>query len=164
MKFSRHLKSLLPNSLDQILPCEEARLLWTILKELNVSCDPEVFEVLDKDSIIEVYNADDIQVYRNQKFHEVFNYDFITLFSSKRKDLFSRNEFFDKQIDQALSISFSMSESEIIDLTKIRPHAVNQKLADQPSSLLVSINFICPLINKLNVAEYSVLVYKVHTN
>lgn len=132
--------------------------LRAIANKLELQFENDLFELLEPGDIIEVYNKDSMQVYRNLTFHKVYSYDLIDLFIKPRTELFKRDDFFEKQIKNVESEVFKSSTCKPFCLKNIKPHLLKERSSAELRSVFIRLKFMYPLINKISGVNYVVLV------
>lgn len=79
--------------------------VWRMIKKLGLVPTEDLFSVLEDDDIIEIYDASGIQIFRNFNFFDISSYTLEELYSYPWSDLYERNQFVTKQInDYAIQI------------------------------------------------------------
>jgi PAS domain-containing protein len=67
-------------------------MLWYALKRFGLRPTSEVFDVISDEDIIEIYNADGIQIYRNLNFYEISSYSLGELVAFEWSELYQRED------------------------------------------------------------------------
>lgn len=70
---------------------DDKRLLWAALKILNLTPTSDIFELLPTDSTIEVYNLNNIQIWRNLKYMEICSYTLEEMFCYSWQERYERD-------------------------------------------------------------------------
>lgn len=141
---------------------DDKTLLWAVLKKLNLRFDGDLFSNLEEDDVIEIYRNDNIQVFRNFRFHQICSYNYSDLFIRRWDELFQRDNFVTKQIQNAAFKIFSGEANGRLDLDNIVPHHLQEAHSPKLYLLDMKMRFFYPLKNKLGQVEYGLAVSKVN--
>jgi hypothetical protein len=75
-------------------PRDARQLSWAALSYLRLRPHPEFFSRIEKDDIVEFYNADQIQIFRSLRFFELVTYDVLSILTQPWHILYRRQENF----------------------------------------------------------------------
>lgn len=141
---------------------KDCQMLRAFTNKLGLRFDDKLLEFLEVGDIIEVYDKNSIQVFRNHMFHDVYSHSLIDLFTKPRSELFNRNDFFEKQISEIEAEVFQSKTSNIFTLKHIKPHLIEEINSLELKCINISLQFMYPLLNKFSITEYTVLVSRVN--
>jgi len=136
-------------------------LTWGALKCLRLKFDENLFENLLDTDIVEIYRNDNLQVFRNLKFHEVCSFHFPELFIKQWPDLFQRDPFVTKQIMSSAIAAFTSEDCGKIDTDHIPEHDLIEISSPENLSMKMQLKSLYPLLDQNNNASYILAVSRV---
>jgi len=145
---------------------KESQMLWSALKELKLRFDDVIFDLIEENDIIEIYDKNQMQRYRNPYFHSIYDFSLLELFSKTRSELFAYEKSMKKEILKNEKSAFSSSTSIVFDLSMIKPQQTNPQyqIVNNQASQIVRLRFMLPLFEyNTSEASHILLVSKVHS-
>ena len=124
----------------------ERRLLEVCANKLGIVFDPNVYNTVTNDHIIEVYNEDLIQIYRNLSFFNLCSYNLLDLLSHEYYELYERSVQVNTQLFEVIKVLNSRPYNlEPISLTHIAPHVMREKFSDEQKSFIIQFQTMHPV-------------------
>jgi len=139
----------------------EKSLVWGALRSLKLRFDDHLFERLLDDDIIEIYRSDNLQVFRNLKFHEVCSFHFPELFIKQWPELFNRDSFITNQILSAAQAAFQNSDLEPISTQHIPEHDLVEISYPEGLKMKMKLKTLYPLSDASGKIAYILAVSRV---
>lgn len=125
-------------------------LLWNALKHLGYRPCPDLLDYIDEEDVIEVYNSEFLQVFRNFRFMELCSYSVLDTFSHSWSELFVRP----KTVDETLgTIGFQIFSSQI-DKTipvQVEDHYLFEIFSEDMHYFKIKQKFASPIFNEQKV-------------
>lgn len=114
------------------------RALWTF----GLRSKFDLSEYIEKGDVIEIYNADFFQLYRNLLFFELTGYEFSDLINYQFHELYSRPEFVTQKVIEHVQWVFQ-NEKPLV--SKIPPHEMIEVKSSDQRSFTTEYRYIVPL-------------------
>lgn len=121
--------------------------LWRFLREFGLQPDKSAFSFINEEDVIEVYNSEGLQIYRNFKFFEICSYSLEELYSFPFYDLFERNVFITQEIMRFVS-SFYQSATREPVLSAIPDHNLKERFSEDQHEFQMHLGYFIPLFDK----------------
>jgi len=124
----------------------DRKLLWRIFSKMGWVPPPELFDELGESDVIEVYDRNLIQIYRNTRFLELCSYPLDCIFSSQFPELFVR----DKSInDEVMTVTASILANQHKSVVRLsgHPHIVTESKSDESKAFLVVNGIAAPIFD-----------------
>lgn len=122
---------------------------WYALRKFNLHFPSDLFDFINDENVIEIYNRDNIQIFRNFNFFDVTSYTLEDLLCRPWVDLFSR-----LNSEHTMSIINTCNKFYSKELTAVTPlsHVGKHKIVetDSPFGLNVDavVDFVAPIYDK----------------
>jgi hypothetical protein len=131
----------------EVTPNEEVTYLQKALWSHGYYAKDDIFSLISKGDIVEIYNAEAIQVYRNFEFFRHCGYSFTELLTEEWFELYERPE----AVTQAMLTSARNAFAD--GLGGIRPfeggkHILREKHLNRNKVFSIELKYICPLYSK----------------
>lgn len=137
---------------------DSAQLTWYAIKELGWRPSSDLFEKIDNDSIIEIYDTNNLQVFRNFNFFDFCSYTLEEIHCIPWTTLYYRpDESITKEILRHISDHFE-SHSYTTKYVGIPKHSVKETRSAQKYELFISLEYISLLFNSANSPEAIVAI------
>lgn len=115
---------------DAIL--DERRLLKNVASRLRLVISDEIYETMEKDTIIEIYNQDFLQIYRSLRFVDLCNYSLLDLLTYEYYELYERSASVNEHLFEACGILRQTKEARSISLAqKIPRHLLRERFSEK---------------------------------
>lgn len=114
-------------------------LLWSMMRHFGLKPSSDLFSYVTDDQLIEIYNMDHVQIFRNFKFFELVSYTLEDLFCRPRFELFHRP---DPQITEMIGSALTA--------TLQAPNQVHQLAIPQHEVHELDSVFMCQFSMKIN--------------
>jgi hypothetical protein len=134
-------------------------LIWWALKEIGLRPPSDLFQQLQKDDVIEIYDPNFIQVFRTFNFFKLCGYSLDQILCYEWYELYKRDENITKHMVDVCSDIIAGKIRETLH-TKFPDHIVEQPLAKDKKAIKIQHRFVSPLhgsngIHMLNVFKVS---------
>lgn len=128
--------------------------LWRMLGKMNLRSSPDLFENIEDDDVIEVYDLDGHQLYRSFNFFPICTYTLEQIYSIPWFDLYERNEEMIRanleSVNEVLSSPFQGTRA-----TRIPAHEVRETNRPARRRTLIQPRFMSPVFDtKRKVAGF----------
>lgn len=150
-KYFELIKEMRSKGLDLF---DSRRLTWAFLKSMNWQPCSNTFANIDSKDIIEIYNRDYVQVFRNLQFFEHFNCSVFDLLILDWMTLFKRSSKIEEKI-------FFQMESAFRGLPRtqwfkgIEKHSIEDRLSKSSHKIWVELKTHSPLISRIKKTKRS---------
>lgn len=125
--------------------------VWYALKELKLKPSSEFFDkILDTD-VIEIYNAEGVQIFRNFRFFEFCGYTLADIFLNPWFDLYYRNEDLTKRIFEQVAQCLTRKEGGLY-YPSIEKHEIFEIFSGAPHTVSYSIKHFCAFYGQQGVS------------
>ncbi|SMF73194.1 hypothetical protein [Pseudobacteriovorax antillogorgiicola] len=125
---------------------DDKQMFWWALKKLDLRPCSGFLEHVEHEDIIEIYDANGVQIYRNLNFFRICSYSLDELLSASWFDLFERNE------DESMAL---YGKSEEIFQGKHRhafyldfDHEIRETYSEKRNTILVKHKYMAPLLDE----------------
>lgn len=126
---------------------DEVELLRAALRHLKLkSVDDSVFSMLDKGDIIEIYDSNFVQLYRNLVFMRYCSYDLVSLVTHSHSELYAVAEDDYAHLHRALFDVFN-SAWKATSLS-VKPYLLKEKFGQRDHVFEICLKVCCPLVNE----------------
>jgi len=123
--------------------------IWYGLKKLELRFSSDLFEYITNQNIVELYNRDNVQIFRNFDFFRVTSYTLEDLLCRPWVELFARvNPEHTQSLIDTCSKFYSRELNEVVPLSHVGVHRIIE--TDSPYSFKVDavINYLAPLFDQ----------------
>lgn len=124
-------------------------MLWHVLKMLDFIFPSDLFDHITSDHLVEVYDFNNIQIFRNLRFFDVTSYSLEELLCRPWVEIFSRKD--TSQISKITDVLTKMYNKEILGMVSLEEIGVNRIIETDSPFLLENdalIHFVAPITNK----------------
>ena len=144
--FTSYLSFLTKFQMDGLDLREDSLLLKTFLQQMGFIYDKGLSDQISPGDVIEVYTADQIQIFRNLVFMDLCNYTLLDLLTHDPYELYERSDLIKKELNQAVTtLSGRPMNTEPLDMSHIPKHILREKFSDQRLSSMVEFKCLSPL-------------------
>jgi hypothetical protein len=126
---------------------ETASLLWMSLKHFGLFPGSDLMDRLTNDMVVEVYNQDGIQIFRNMKFMEVCSYTIADVFIYPWWELFKRNDELLNDLKHEIGQVLEGKTNKLLE-SKIRRHRIVESFSVEQSEIEMKIAFFGPIFHR----------------
>lgn len=127
--------------------CNSPLFVWKMLQKMGLKANFDIFEHIGPTDIIEIYNYQNVQVYRNLFFFQICSYSFDELLSIPWWQLFRRDDQVSQLIFANGSAIFRKDINEWI-APEIPEHLLEEIASTEMLKMNVKIKLMAPLVNK----------------
>ncbi|MNL12871.1 hypothetical protein D3C87_1337520 [compost metagenome] len=117
---------------------------WRALKKLNLVPPSDMFSYVTDQDVIEIYDGEGRQLYRNFRFFECCSYSLEELYSVEWWNLFDRDLKITQGLFSIVDKVFAGELKNIVD-AQVESHPVIEKISEQKLEILYEKAFIGPL-------------------
>lgn len=151
-----YLDILLNSNIDNEPPCRVEKIIFEkALKNLNLKTLDNMDCFLNENDIIEIYDIQGFQKYRNLIFLKFCSFDLFTLYSKSFIDLYERSTEFNGQILNAIEDVINNPKGTI--KFNCGEHLIKEKYLNNKKIFKIKPKWISPLIGHSNKVEAVVL-------
>lgn len=133
--------------------------LKATLKELNLNIHDDVYDRLNKDMVVDIYNHNYLQIYHNKAFNEVCNFSYLELSALPWFELFERPSYCTLYLFQQAEELFLSDRKEPVEI-ELDDYCLREKpekLGQPRLECVVHHEFVCPATNEAD--QVKALVY-----
>lgn len=122
-----------------------------MFKKIDAITDPDFFEKINDDHVVEIYSSDNCQIFRNLKFFEISSYTLEDLYCREWWDLYKRDDEITKKIFLVASQIYSSELNVLID-NVVEAHQLEETNSPFMYKMNISLNTLSPVIieNKIS--------------
>lgn len=133
------------NSGDLI--CDSQALLWRMIKKLGLRPSGDLFNKISDGDVIEIYNKDFIQTFRNLRFFEISSYSIAEIFFYEWRHLYYRDNEVTQQIAARAIEVFTGQSEGTQDVSSIPEHYLIEEFSEGKNKMLMQEKFFSPLFD-----------------
>lgn len=125
---------------------DSSTLTWYALKKFNLRFPSDLFNFIEADSVVEVYDRSNVQIFRNFRFFEFSSYSLEDLLCRTWTELFTRGDESHTQSILDTSKKFYTKEiTTVTPLSHVGAHRISE--SDSPYSYVMdaTIDFLAPI-------------------
>ncbi len=137
------------------------KLIWYALKKLGLIPTGDLFDLLDDSYVVEIYNPQGIQVFRNYRFFEISSYNFAELFIYPWHELYQRDASIDAHIFEYSKDIFSGAVKSTVNVTEIPRHNIKELFSPEKKKLEMQQRYFAPLKSKISNEIYGAALSEV---
>jgi len=134
--FECQIKSITAGSPEKITAKQEREHLTYMADRMDIELNKEVLKAIDKGDVVEIYNTDSIQVYRNLEFFRTTNYSLLDIVSCSWQTLWERPTQVVEMINQRVS-EVMTSEDTAPKPFQITDHIIREKYLGHTQALAI---------------------------
>lgn len=135
---------------------ETGFLVWNILKKLGLKSENDVFHLLNEKDIVEIYDSNNVQIFRNVNFFRICGYTLDELNSIPWWRLFIRDEQISRAIFAKASAIFSgESTGAISDI--VPTHIVEEVESEMKFKQKIDLKYLIPMRDSQNIVKCFVI-------
>lgn len=129
---------------EEILPYNEAKFLWYSLRKWQYTPSSDLFDKIEEDDFIEVYNIENIQIHRSFNYFRLSSYSLADIFTKPWTDLYDRDVYLEKQI---VGIVEKIFKGEITNtvFSNLDVHYIRESLSNEKRVYKVYHKYFSPL-------------------
>lgn len=142
--FAAYIETFLAAAKQNVKFHEGKKMLWYALQRLEMRPTSELFNFIEDDDIIEIYNAEGIQIYRNMNFYEVCSYSVGDILSYGWSELYERDPQISQQIVQVATGIFQGFHGKTFP-SPVPPHSFFEKFSGARNILEMKQKYYSPL-------------------
>ncbi|MDB5036697.1 MAG: hypothetical protein JWQ35_225 [Bacteriovoracaceae bacterium] len=142
--FDSYLSHLRRAGAQRIQMNESRKLTWACLSHLNLRPCHDVFDKIKEDEVIEIYNRDHIQIFRNLRFFELCSYSVYDILVFDWPTLYYRNAKILEKVFEQTQKSFN-SGSSTKSYENIPIHELTERFSDEKRSFSIEMGVHSPL-------------------
>ena len=136
--------------------------LWRMLARLGLIPQEDIFDKLDKSDVIEIYDKQSIQLYRNLNFFDLVSYSLDDILNRPWWDLYERDPKVTEKLFEIGAGVLSGRTPYTVNVAKIVPkHLVVDIGSEDPLQTLSQTKYFSPLKSKENTIEGFIHVFSV---
>lgn len=109
--------------------------------------DSSIFDLIDEDDIIEVFNDKGVQIYRSWSFFKFCSYSVVDLVSSDWNTLFARPSWIVEQLMKLVPAVFA--PGAVTMPYNVDEYLVRERISEKRNTLLFKMKYVSPLISTL---------------
>lgn len=126
---------------------DSRRFLWAFLSQNGLMPSSDVFLSLKESHVIEIYNKDSIQIFRNLNFLRNYDCSVFDLLVLDWMTVFKRQSLIEEQIFLQIDSGFKLAP-RVYKFKGLEPHRLKYRFDDEARELVVDLDFMSPLINR----------------
>jgi PAS domain-containing protein len=135
---------------------ETGFLVWNLFKKMGLKSDSDIFSLLNEKDIIEIYDSNNVQIFRNVNFFRICGYTLDDLNSIPWWKLFFRDEQISRSIFAKAAALFGGESNEVI--SNIVPvHIVEEVESELKLKQKINLKYLIPLRDSQNAIKCLVI-------
>lgn len=131
---------------------DEKRLVWLTFSKLGVRPSSELFNLINDDDYIEIYDCEGIQVFRSFEFCRLVSYSLEEVLLHSWEHLYYRESKIKTQITSAVTQLFS--EAVINENLGIDTHVCEERISGDRRRFKVEMKYFAPLLGAHQKVDY----------
>jgi len=124
---------------------DETKLLRGVFKYLKLMVSEEFFATVDKDTIVEVYDTNYVQVYRSLGFMDVCSYSLLDLLTHAFFELYERSTSVNEYIISSVDVLMKRGTQAGVSLADIPKHLMRERFSEQQGVFQIHFDFMYPV-------------------
>jgi hypothetical protein len=133
---------------EDIRLSDDPSLLWYVIKELGLRPCSDLFNKIQPNDVIEIYNTDFIQIFRNFAFFSICSYSLEEIFSYEWRELYERDPVITGKLAE---LAFSLLSGDVkttIPILGIGDHQLTEVFSPSRHKMVVNHSYLSPLFGK----------------
>lgn len=125
---------------------ETGHLVWNMLKKLELKSHVDVFSKLKETDIVEIYNSQNVQTFRNLNFFHICSYTLDELLSLPWWKLYHRDDLVSREI---FAVGAGVFSGEIAGMVSpvSRPHILEEVASASKIKMVLNVKAMSPLVS-----------------
>jgi hypothetical protein len=124
-------------------------ILWKMLSRLKFRPGTDLFDKLDQDDVIEIYDSSSVQIFRNLRFFEICSYSLLEVFTFELWELYRRDMAITNALVQTVTGVFSNKTRTSVP-AGVPDHTVEEIFSEAKRKYFIRQKFIAPLFDSNN--------------
>ncbi|MCC6277203.1 MAG: hypothetical protein IT289_04730 [Oligoflexia bacterium] len=120
--------------------------LWKMLSRLKMRPGPDLFDKLKNDDIIEIYDSNSVQIFRNLRFFEICSYSLLEVFTYELWELYRRDTDVTKALIDTVSKVFTNQTQGAVP-AGVPDHVVEEIFSESKCRYYIRQKYISPLFD-----------------
>lgn len=137
------------------------QMLWYAVRRLKLLPSDDLFEVIQENDVVEIYNSNGVQLFRNHRFFDICSYDFAELFIYPWYELYKRDNSVDEQIMFFANKIFSGEHKTTIAVSNIPYHKMQEIFSPEKFIMEMQEKYFSPLKPKSGSSNCTVAISNV---
>ena len=137
------------------------KFLWYAIRKLNLLPGHDLFELLEDSDVVEIYNNQGVQVFRNHRFFDISSYDFPEIFVYPWHELYGREAHITDEIMKYAISVFSGECQKTIDMSHVPRHRLTENFSPEGFVMTMDERYFSPLKSKIGQNIHAVAISKV---
>lgn len=129
---------------EDVDPWDDKKFWQLSMRNLGVSYPGDLIDRMGPDDVVEAYDLDRRQIFRNMRFMEATSYSLLEVLSYEWPVLFERSRAITEQI-MRIGEHIVWSENRIVEVAHIPEHYIREIRSSQPQVCRVQHKYIAPL-------------------
>lgn len=125
---------------------ESGQLIWNMLKKLNLKSNVDIYSNLRASDVVEIYNNQNVQTFRNLNFFKICSYTIDELLSLPWWKLYHRDEVVSREIFAVGAGVFSGEITEMVSPVS-RPHILEETASASRIKMILKVKAMSPLVS-----------------
>lgn len=125
-------------------PWSNREFLQLSLKELGVTCPTDFIDTLTEDELVEAYNMEQIQIFRNMRYMEVCGYSLVEVLTYDWPTLYERSQVITNQLFKGIEAALKTAATVRLD---IAPHYMKERMSHTRQMSQVDFQRMTPLFS-----------------
>ena len=122
-------------------------LVWKMLKRLGLTPTDDLFSYISHEKVVEIYNLENVQIFRNFRFFEICSYTLEELFCKQWWELFRRDDTITQQIF-AVAAAVYGGETKGSAVPQVGTHLLEEICSPLSFKMEVDIDCLSPLYHR----------------
>lgn len=127
---------------------DDRALVWYAIKYLCLRPSSDLFDKLSKGDIIEVYNTENIQIFRNIRFFEITSYTLGDIFTHPWTELYEREKESESNILHEVIKVFKGETNYTKSIIHIKRHEILEAFSQGGNVILAQFKYVSPIYKK----------------
>lgn len=110
---------------------DTSKLLWYAIRKLGLIPSDDLFEYIENSNVVEIYDSNGVQIFRNHRFFDICSYDFPELFTYSWPELYERDDSIDSMIMGYATQIYNKECETTISVEDIPYHKMREKFSPE---------------------------------
>lgn len=145
----RNFRELCQDSVEPEGPTSNDRqLLWNTLRKLKAVPPSDIIDKIGDGDVIEIYNTEFIQVFRNLNYFDISSYSLVEVFTHQWDELYERENPGIGQQMMGVALSVISGQAKSTFVCPVDPHVLKERFSEEQLRLSMIPGYVSPLFDR----------------
>lgn len=126
----------------------DRQLLWNTLRKLKAVPPSDIIDKIGSQDVIEIYNTEFIQIFRNLNYFDISSYTLIDVFTHQWDELYERADAHIGQQMMNVAVSVISGQAKTTFACPVDPHVLLERFSEEKLRLSMIPGFVSPLFDR----------------